>query len=118
MKQLFRVLLLVTGFAVLSLHAPVTRAEELPLEKTAAGTTTLTYAGQTFRVNATAAVKLRFEMLTDITLKVTLVSDDGQSPGKVSLYWVDFQKYIYLGTIPLSPPWEGTLNTEGGFVDR
>ena len=25
---------------------------------------------------------------------------------------------IYLGTIPLSEPWTGTLNTEGGFVDR
>ena len=118
MKLLFRVLLLVTGLAVLSLHAPMSRAEEMPLEKTAAGATTLTYAGQTFRVNATAAVKIRFEMLTPTTMRITMVSEDGVSPGKLSLYWVDFQKSIYLGTIPISPPWEGTLNTEGGFVDR
>jgi hypothetical protein len=117
MKLLSRVLLLVVGLAVLSMHAPL-RAEELPLEKTAAGTTTLTYAGQTFRVNATAAVKIRFEEPSSGVIRITMVSDDGASPGKLSLYWVDFQKYIYLGQIPLSEPWTGTLNSEGGFVDR
>jgi hypothetical protein len=118
MKLLSRVLLLVVGLAVLSIHVPVSRAEELPLEKTAAGTTTLTYAGQTFRVNATAAVKIRFEEPSPGLIRITMVSDDGASPGKVSLYWVDFQKYVYLGLIPLSEPWSGTLNSEGGFVDR
>jgi hypothetical protein len=119
MKLLSRVVLLAAGLAVLSLHAPVSRAEELPIEKTATGgTTTLTYANQTFRVNTNAAVKIRFEMVDDTHILLTFVSDDGMSSGKVSIYWVDFQKYIYLGTIPISPPWEGTLNTEGGFVDR
>jgi hypothetical protein len=118
MKLLSRVLLLVVGLAVVSMHAPVSRAEELPLEKTAAGTTALTYAGQTFRVNTTAAVKIRFEEPSPGLIRITMVSDDGASPGKVSLYWVDFQKYVYIGQIPLSEPWSGTLNTEGGFVDR
>jgi len=118
MKLLSRVLLLVVGLSVLSMHAPVSRAEELPLEKTAAGTTTLQYGGQTFRVNATAAVKLRFEMVGSSQIRITLASDDGSSPGKVSIYWVDFQKFVYIGQIPLSEPWSGTLNTEGGFVDR
>jgi hypothetical protein len=118
MKLLSRVVLLAAGLAVLSLHVPVSRAEELPLEKTASGTTTLTYANQTFRVNANAAVKIRFEMVDDTHIRITFVSDDGTSTGKLSIYWVDFQKYIYLGTIPLSEPWQGTLNTEGGFVDR
>jgi hypothetical protein len=119
MKLLSRVLLLVAGLAVLSLHAPVTRAEELPLEKTATGgTTTLTYAGQTFKVNTSAAVRIRFEMVDDTHIQITMASDDGYTSGKVSIYWVDFQKYIYLGTIPIDPAWQGTLNTEGGFVDR
>jgi len=120
MKLLSRVLVLVLGLAVLSVHVPVSRAEELPLEKTAqgGGTTTLEYAGQTFRVNATVAVKLRFEMLSPTLIKISMVSDDGSSSGKCSIYWVEFQKYIFLGTVPISPPWEGTLNTEGGFVDR
>jgi hypothetical protein len=119
MKLLSRVVLLAAGLAVLSLHAPVSRAEEMPIEKsTAAGTSTLTYAGQTFKVNTSAALKIRFEMLDDTHIRISMVSDDGTSSGKVSIYWVDFQKYIYLGTIPLSEPWTGTLNTEGGFVDR
>jgi hypothetical protein len=118
MKLLSRVLLLVVGLSVLSLHAPVSRAEELPLEKSTAGTTTLQYGGQTFRLNSTAVVKVRFEMVGPTEIKLTLVSDDGSSTGKVSIYWVDFQKYIYLGQIPVTEPWEGTLDTEGGFVDR
>jgi hypothetical protein len=118
MKLLSRVLLLVVGLSVLSLHAPVSRAEELPLEKSTAGTTTLQYGGQTFRLNSTAAVKIRFEMVGPSEIRLTLVSDDGASTGKVSIYWVDFQKYIYIGQIPVAEPWSGTLNTEGGFVDR
>jgi len=118
MKLLSRVLLLAVGLAVLSVHAPVSYAEQLPMEKrAAAGTVTMEYAGQSFRVNATAAVKIRFELVTPTTIHMTLATDDS-SPGKVSIYWVDFNKYIYLGQIPLSEPWTGDLNTEGGFVDR
>lgn len=118
MKLLSRVLLIAVGLAVLSVHAPVSRAEQLPMEKrAAAGTVTLEYAGQSFRVNATAAVKIRFELINDTTIHLTLASDDS-SPGKVSIYWVNFAKYVYLGQIPLSEPWTGDLNTEGGFVDR
>jgi hypothetical protein len=118
MKLLSRVLLLVVGLSVLSLHARVSRAEEIPLEKTTAGATTLQYGGQTFRLSATALVKIRFEMVGPSQIKLTFVSDDGSSPGKLSIYWVDFQKYVYIGQIPVAEPWSGTLNTEGGFVDR
>ena len=118
MKLLSRVLLFAVGLAVLSVHAPVVRAEQLPMEKRAlSGTVNLEYAGQTFRVNSTAAVKIRFELLNETTIHLTLATDDA-SPGKVSIYWVNFSKYVYLGTIPLSEPWTGDLNTEGGFVDR
>jgi len=118
MKLLSRVLLVAVGLAVLSVHAPVSRAEQLPMEKRAvSGTVTLDYAGQSFRVNATAAVMIRFELINDTTIHLTLATDDS-SPGKVSIYWVNFSKYVYLGQIPLSEPWTGDLNTEGGFVDR
>jgi hypothetical protein len=119
MKLLSRVLLLAVGLAVLSTHAPVTsRAEEMPIEKTApGGLTTLEYGGQTFRVNATAVVKIRFEMVAANQIRISLVSNDG-SQGKVNLFWVDFQKTFYIGPIPVGLPWEGTLDTEGGFVDR
>jgi len=86
-------------------------------KRAAAGTVTLEYAGQSFRVNATAAIKIRFELLNDTTIHLTLATDDS-SPGKVSIYWINFSKYVYLGQIPLSEPWTGDLNTEGGFVDR
>jgi hypothetical protein len=119
MKLFSRVLLLVLGLAVLSVHVPVSFAEQLPLERRAvSGTVNLEYAGQTFRVNASAAVKIRFEMVDPQTIRLTLASEDGSSSGKLSVYWVEFQKYVYLGQIPLGEPWTGTLNTEGGFVDR
>ena len=121
MKLLSRVLALVLGLAVLSVNVPVTRADELPVEKIAPGggnTTTLTYAGQTFRVNSSAALKIRFEMLNPSEIRIEFaVSDDGAG-GRCSIYWVNFQKYIYSGNIPVSPPWQGDLDTEGGFVDR
>ena len=120
MKLLSRVLTLVLGLAVLSMYAPITRADEMPVEKIAPGgnTTTLTYAGQTFRVNATAALKLRFEMLSPTEIRIYLSTTDGSSTTKCSVYWVDFQKYIFTGVVPIDPPWQGDLDTEGGFVDR
>jgi hypothetical protein len=121
MKLLSRVLLLAVGLAVLSAHAPtVSRAGEMPVEKKAPnGVTTLTYGGQTFRVTASAQVIIRFEEISPTLIRISLIADEetiGNS--KISMYWVDFQTYIYVGLIPLDIPWEGTLNTEGGFVDR
>lgn len=119
MKLLSRALLLLVGLTVLSAHVPTARAEELPIERTAApGAMVMEFAGQTFRVNASAAVKIRFELVTPSLIRMSLVSEDGTSPGKLSVYWTNYQKYVYLGTIPLAEPWQGTLHTEGGFVDR
>jgi len=119
MKRFVQGLLLVAGLAVVSVHVPAVHSQEMPVEKsTRAGYTTLTYAGQNFRVNSTAAVKLRFETPGPGLIRITMISEDGLSPGKVSIYWVEFQKYVYLGQIPIVEPWSGTLNTEGGFIDR
>ncbi|HET6348547.1 MAG TPA: hypothetical protein VFH88_05625 [Candidatus Krumholzibacteria bacterium] len=118
MKTLPRVLLLICGLAVVSALAPVSRAEELPLEKTSSGSTLLTYAGQTFKVNSSAAVRIRFETVSATAIKISLVSDNGSTGGRVTIYWSNFDKYIYIGQIPLLDPWTSTLNTEGGFIDR
>jgi hypothetical protein len=121
MKLLSRVLVLALGLTVLSAYVPMARADELPLEQTAPGggvTTTLQYGGQTFRVNSTAALKVKFEMLSPTEIRITLGLGEDGLPGKCSIYWVDFKKYIYTGIIPLTPTVEGDLDTEGGFVDR
>ena len=114
-------MLLVLGLAAVAVHvAPLAvRADEMALDRKSApgGVTTILYAGQTFRVNSSAALSLHFELLTPTSIKISFASADGSS-GKVSIYWVNFQKYIYVGVIPIDPPWEGTLETEGGFVDR
>jgi hypothetical protein len=121
MKLLSRVLALALGLWSLSVNVPITRADELPLEKVAPGggsTRTLIYADQTFRVNSSAALKIRFEMLSPTQIRIYFAASDDGSVGRCSIYWVNFQKYIYSGTIPISPPWQGDLDTEGGFVDR
>ena len=119
MKRLSRVLLLAAGLAVLSTPAPIpSRAGEIPYEQKASGKVEIEFGGQTFRVNASNLVRLRFEEVGTGLIRITLVSSDGLSFGRVSLYWVNFQQTIYVGDIPVEIPWEGTLNTEGGFVDR
>jgi hypothetical protein len=121
MKLLSRVLAVVLGLALLSAHAPITRADELPVDRIAPGgssPTILTYADQTFRVSSTAATKIRFEMLSPSEIRIYLSVPEGGSPGRCSIYWVNFQKTIFLGTVPIDPPWQGDLDTEGGFVDR
>ena len=121
MKRRSLAWLLVLGLAAVAVHmAPLAvRAEEMATDRKSApaGVTTILYAGQTFRVNSTALVHLHFELLSPTSIKISFASDDGLA-GKMSIYWVNFQKYIYVGVIPIDPPWEGTLETEGGFVDR
>ena len=117
MKRLTCALLLALGILVLAGSPPVANAQEMPLEKTASGAIEITYGGQTFRVSATVPVRIRFELVSPTDIKLTFVSDTGAS-GRVTVYWLDFEKYIYTGQMPVSIPWEGTLDTEGGFVDR
>lgn len=117
MKRLFHGIALALVLAA-SVIAPVAIADEIPLEKTSSGTWAVEYNGHHFRVNSTAPVKVRFELLSPTEIKLTFLAESSAS-GRVSIYWVEFQKYVYNGPIPQSTePWEGTLNTEGGFVDR
>jgi hypothetical protein len=117
MKRLFRGIMLALALAA-GFSIPFAIADEIPLEKTSSGTWSVEYNGQHFRVNSTAPVKVRFEQVSPTEIKLTFLADSSAS-GRVSIYWVEFQKYVYNGPIPQSTePWEGTLNTEGGFVDR
>jgi hypothetical protein len=118
MKRFSRALVLALGLAAsLGSPPPASIAQEIPLEKSSSGAFTVEYAGQHFRVNSTIPVTVRFEFVTSTTVKLKFISQSGAS-GRVSIYWVEFDKNIYTGPIPTSEPWEGTLNTEGGFVDR
>jgi hypothetical protein len=118
MKRLSSALLLALGLLVLASPLRSPRAEEIPLmEKTGLGAWDETYSGQEFRVTSTASIRLKFEVISPTHVKLTIGSDDGL-PGRVSVYWKDFSKFIYAGQIPMALPWEGTLDTEGGFVDR
>jgi hypothetical protein len=118
MKRFSRVLLLTLGLAISLGSLPAASvAQEIPLEKSSTGFFTVEYAGQHFRINSTVPIKVRFEFVTTYQVKLTFVSETGLA-GRVSIYWVEFQTNIYSGPIPTGEPWEGTLNTEGGFVDR
>jgi hypothetical protein len=121
MKLLPRILLaLVLCVSVL----PVASAGEdgdqtycLPLDtKVGVGVTQLSYQGQNFRINTTARVDVRFETLSPNLIRIRFVS--AGASGKISVYWLNFEKFIYDGLVPLPEPWEADLQTEGGFVDR
>lgn len=116
MKRFALALLLALGLSA-ALGTQVSVAQEIPLEKSNSGNFAVEYGGQHFRVTSTVGVRVRFELVTPTQIKLTFVSETG-APGRVSVYWVEFQKFIYSGPIPVSEPWEGSLDTEGGFVDR
>ncbi len=118
MKRIVRSLLLAIGLVVMFSPPPASFADELPLEKSSSGTFSVEYANQHFRITSTVSVKVRFEQIAPDQVKLTFYSENS-SAGKVSVYWVEFAKTIYSGPVPAAyEPWEGTLNTEGGFVDR
>ena len=119
MRHFSRVILLVLGLAAcIGLPAAFTSAEELPLEKISSGQSAVEYAGQHFKISSTAQVKVRFELITPTQIKLTFYTEN-VSGARVTVYWEEFSKVVYAGPIPTSAePWEGILNTEGGFVDR
>jgi len=117
MKRFSLALLLALGLAASFSVPRAPLADEIPLEKTSSGTESVEYANQHFRIVSNVEVRIRFEMLSPTQIKLSFVSETGQS-GKVSIYWVEFSKYIHNGPVPQSIAWEGTLNTEGGFIDR
>ena len=119
MRRFSRAVLLALGLAASLGTLPMpAAAQEIPLEKSNSGTWSVEYAGHHFKISSTVAVKVRFEFVSATQVKLTFYSEN-DSPGRVSVYWAEFQKYIYTGPVPSSyEPWEGTLNTEGGFVDR
>ena len=118
MRHFSRALLLVLGLAACIGLPAASIAEELPLEKISSGTWAVEYAGQHFKVASQVPVKLRFEYLSPTQIKLTITSEH-VGGGKVTVYWEEFEKFVYQGPVPTSAePFEGILNTEGGFVDR
>jgi len=117
MKRFIRALLLAVGVATIFVAPRSLLAQEMPLEKCSSGAWSVEYSGQHFRVSSTVAVKLRFELLSPSTIKVSVVSETGES-GRATIYWSEFSKYIFTGQVPVGEPWTGSLDTEGGFVDR
>jgi len=118
MTRLSRTLLVV--FGLLLLIAPVASfGEEVPVEvekKLAAGTSYVDYGDQNFRIVSTLPVTVTFETLTSFTIHLKLVGES--DAGKITIFWLNFERIVYQGPIPAPVPWEGNLNTEGGFVDR
>lgn len=117
MKLLSRTLLLVLALALVA--PAVTLADELPREeKVYPGTVYLTYEGQNFRITTTSPVQVKFEKLSTFLIKIEIVAAEGTTTGKISVFWLNFEKQIYNGLVPLYEPWGAQLNTEGGFIDR
>ena len=119
------------ALAILALILPsLGLAGELPApleKKVLAGTSTITYAGQTLRFTTPVALIVRCDPETAIRIKITV----GIYPGTplpngaasfaaetLNIYWSNVGTDVYNGIVPVIEPWTGWLNTEGGFVDR
>jgi len=100
----------------------------VPLEKkVTAGTTLVNYAGQTFRFSTPVALLVKCDPLSPTRFKMTVSLYPGTPPphavsgstiDELQIFWTNFNTDVYTGGVPSSEPWTGTLNTEGGFVDR
>lgn len=126
--------LLRTALVALSLLAllvpSVGLGDEMPIpieKKITAGTTTFNYAGQTFRFTTPVALLVKFdpESPTRIKMSVSLYPGTPLPNGPaayaadvVNIHWANYGTDVYNGGVPMSEPWTGWLNTEGGFVDR
>ena len=113
--------------ALLGVFSAFGQSLPLPLEKKVpAGTTTIEYAGQILRFTSSTPLYLRLEpvSLTKIQYRVRVypgvpvpTGPVGTSENNLNIFWVNTGTDIYEGGAP-SETLEGTLNTEGGFVDR
>jgi hypothetical protein len=100
----------------------------LPLErKISAGTTTVTYGGQTLRFTTPVALLLKIDPESETRYRLTVSIYPGTPPppsptmtseSTLNIYWTDFDTEVYDGDVPIADPWTGCLNTEGGFVER
>lgn len=124
MKTLSRVLIasallamLVTPLAIMAGQIP-----EPAEKKVVAGTTTIDYAGQTFRFTTPVALKVKFEPLSFTQLKLTVSPYAGSVPSSkststVEIFWQDTSSEVYNGPVP-DPSWTGVLNSESGFTEK
>jgi hypothetical protein len=100
----------------------------IPLEKKiSAGTSTITYMGQTLRFTTAVPLLVKCDAESAQRFKMTVTLYPGTplpngpntyASETLNIYWSNFGTDVYDGTIPVVEPWTGWLNTEGGFVDR
>ena len=115
--------------ATLAALAPLARAqytyEMRAVEKRVpVGITFINHNGQVFRIATPVSLNVVFTSTSTSLLKIEVVAAPGAtSPNpaygtKVSVYWVTWDTDLYEGGVPTTAPWETTVNTEGGFIDR
>ncbi len=118
------------ALALIALLVPtVGLGDQLPVpleKKITAGTTNVTYLGQTLRFTTSVPllVKCDAESSTRFKMTVTLYPGTPLPNGpntyaaeNLYIYWSNFGTDVYNGGIP-SGELTTWLNTEGGFVDR
>jgi len=117
----------IAAFALVAMLAPAAHAQysdQMPVEKRVpVGITFINHNGQVFRIGTPIALNVTFVTTADNLLKLIVQAVPGTTPlpgygTKVYVYWVTFETGLYEGGVPMAEPWETTVNTEGGFVDR
>ncbi len=101
---------------------------QLPVEKKLpAGESTVEYAGQVLRFTSSVPLHVRLEPLSQTLIRFRVrvqpghalpTGPAGSSTNNLEIYWVNVGTDVYQGGAPTADTIEGTLNTEGGFVDR
>jgi len=91
------------------------------------GITTLTFSGQTFRIQTTVPLHIILGLKSQNRIRMAFRAADGSGSGMgsasassgddVSIYWVDWATDIYTGPPP-EEEWSGILHTESGFTEK
>jgi hypothetical protein len=119
------------ALAVLALLVPTYGLGDemaLPLEKKIpAGTTTLSYLGQSLRITTPVPLLVKCDAVSSTRFRMTVSLYPGTplpngpttyAAETLTIHWSNFGTDVYNGSVPTGEPWTSWLNTEGGFVDR
>lgn len=125
MKAVSRIL--TAGLVLVLLAAPLAVMSEqmlVPVEKKIqAGTTVVSYGGQSLRFTTPVALVAKFDPVNSVDFRLTVhvYGDPGPSAmsGEFELVWEDFQKEVYNGPPPPpGDPFSEIFLSESGFTEK
>lgn len=126
LKARFAIVLLALFALLLPVVSSGEQLQTLMEKDVPVGTTTITFWGQTFRIQTTVPLHVALGVKSPTRIKMSFrvaSSGAGAMPSSASsgeevvIYWVDWETNIYLGPPP-DEEWSEILLTESGFTEK